>query len=132
MIYSQLATKPHYEKEKELKREAYNLKEKISAEKTLLKEIEKKQTAKIEKHLAKLKTLEATLLETEAKARSEKQTADSIYYSAFDLDLKNPIKIEEDLGDPAKMLDKLNRVESEIEQLQNSILNELTVALQNG
>jgi type I restriction enzyme M protein len=41
------------------------------------------------------------------------------------LDYKNPNKVEEDLGDPLKMLEKFKKAEQEMEALQNSILNEL-------
>jgi len=123
--------KPHYEREKALKREAYSLKVKIGTEKSLLKEIDKSKISKIEKQQEKIKSLETTLQETEANTRSAKQTADSIFYAAFDLDIKNPNRVEEDLGDPIKMLEKIKRVESDIELLQNSILAELNTALQN-
>lgn len=123
---------PHYEKEKELKREAYHLKEKIGNEKSRLKEVDKTNASKIGKQQDKIKALETALQETEAKTRMAKQTADSIYYSAFDLDIKNPNRIEEDLGDPVKMLEKLKTIETEMEGLQNSILAELSTALQNN
>ncbi|RCW28923.1 class I SAM-dependent DNA methyltransferase [Marinilabilia salmonicolor] len=110
---------PHYEKEKELKRAAYSLKEKL----TQLKR-EDKTNGEIEK-------LEKQLRESESGARIAKQTADSIYYGAFDLDYKNPNKVEEDLGDPIKMLEKFRKAEQEMEALQNSILDELSDAFQN-
>jgi len=104
---------------KRLKREAYSLKEKL----TKLKR-EDKSNGEIAK-------LEKKLKETEANARTAKQTADSIYYGAFDLDYKNPNKMEEDLGDPVKMLEKFKNAEQEMEALQNSILDELSNAFQN-
>jgi type I restriction enzyme M protein len=111
--------KPHYEKEKELKREAYSLKEKLT------------QLKREDKSNGEIAKLEKKLQETEANARTAKQTADSIYYGAFDLDYKNPNKVEEDLGDPVKMLEKFNKAEQEMEALQNSILDELSDAFQN-
>ena len=121
--------KPHYEKEKELKREAYSLKEKVSAEKTALKDIEKNQTAKIEKQQEKITQFESSLLEIETKARIEKQTADSIYYSAFDLDIKNPIQIEENFGDPNKLVSKqesiIHEINNDIEKLKMQIIPSL-------
>jgi len=110
--------KPHYEKEKELKREAYSLKEKL----TKLKR-EDKSNGEISK-------LEKKLQDTEANARTAKQTADSIYFGAFDLDYKNPNKVEEDLGDPVKMLEKFRKAEQEMEVLQNNILEELKKAME--
>lgn len=123
--------KPHYEKEKDLKRESFNLKEKISQEKTLLKGVDKKEREKNEKQQSKIKKLEVSLQEAEANARTEKQVADSIYYGAFDLDFKNPNKVEEDLGDPIRMLEKLKKTEADMEAMQNSILAELNEAIQN-
>ena len=76
--------KPHYEKEKELKREAYSLKEKLT------------QLKREDKTNGEIAKLEKKLQETEANARTAKQTADSIYYGAFDLDYKNPNGIAED------------------------------------
>ena len=76
--------KPHYEKEKELKREAYSLKEKLT------------QLKREDKTNGEIAKLEKKLQETEASARTAKQTADSIYYGAFDLDYKNPNGIAED------------------------------------
>lgn len=124
--------KPHYEKEKELKREAYSLKEKISVEKTVLKDIDKNQTAKIEKQLEKIKQLESSLQETETIARIEKQTADSIYYAAFDLDIKNPNKVEEDLGDPMKLIKKQDSVNIEIVKAIENIETNLQSAIINS
>jgi type I restriction enzyme M protein len=119
--------KPHYEKEKELKREAYSLKEKLAQLKQSVKTVKTQviaspQSPQTNGEIAKL---EKKLQETEANARTAKQTADSIYYGAFDLNYKNPNKVEEDLGDPLKMLEKFKKAEQEMEALQNSILNEL-------
>jgi type I restriction enzyme M protein len=119
--------KPHYEKEKELKREAFSLKEKLAQLKQSVKTVKTQviaspQSPQTNGEIAKL---EKKLQETEANARTAKQTADSIYYGAFDLDYKNPNKVEEDLGDPLKMLEKFKKAEQEMEALQNSILNEL-------
>lgn len=124
--------KPHYEREKELKREAYSLKEKISVEKTVLKDIDKNQTAKIEKQQEKIKQLESSLQETETKARIEKQTADSIYYAAFDLDIKNPNKIEEDLGDPNHIISKQNEINNQIRNSLDVLKLNLEPALINS
>lgn len=117
--------KPYYEREKELKREAYSLKAKIGNEKSLIKEIDKAQTSKIEKQQEKIKSLETALQETEAKTRSAKQTAESIYYAAFDLDLKNPNRVEEDLGDPEILILKQDKAISEIDLVLSIIENEL-------
>ena len=113
--------KPHYEKEKELKREAYNRKEKLTQMKS--------RDAIHRVSAEKITSLQKKLQETEANARTARQTADSIYYGAFDLDYKNPNKVEEDLGDPVKMLEKFKNAEMEMEALQNSILDELQKAI---
>ena len=123
--------KPHYEKEKELKREAYSLKEKISIEKTVLKDIDKNQIAKIEKQQEKIKQLETTLQETETNARIEKQTADSIYYAAFDLDIKNPnIEYEEDDIEFDVLIGKIEKSFAESSQIVNKI--KALIDLDNG
>lgn len=76
--------KPLYEKEKELKRKAYSLKEKIT------------QLKREDKTNGDLEELQKELQKTETNARLAKQTADSVYYGAFDLDYKNPNGIAED------------------------------------
>src|SRR5690606_38662076 len=76
--------KPHYDREKEFKREAYSLKEKI----TKLKREDKTN--------GDLDELQKKLQEAETNTRLAKQTADSIYYGAFDLNYKNPNGIAED------------------------------------
>ena len=123
--------KPHYEKEKELKREAYSLKDKL----TQLKRVKTVKTQDIASPQSpqtngKIAKLEKKLQETEANARTAKQTADNIYYGAFDLDYKNSNKVEEDLGDPVKMLEKFRKAEQEMEALQNNILDELKKAME--
>ncbi len=44
-------------------------------------------------------------------------------YSALDLDFKNLNGVEVDLGDPVKMLKKLNRIDIESSLVQETILN---------
>ncbi|QTA87134.1 HsdM family class I SAM-dependent methyltransferase [Desulfonema magnum] len=123
---------PHFEKETELKKDARKIKGKITRQKADLKKLDKKKdAAKLKRGQANVGKLEKQLQETEAKARTEKQTGDSIYYAAFDLDFKNPNGVEEDLGDPVKMLKKLNRIDIEMGELQETILNELSQALSN-
>jgi type I restriction enzyme M protein len=123
--------KPHYDKEKELKREAYSLKEKISVEKTVLKDIDKNQTSKIEKQQEKIKQLESSLQETETKARIEKQTADSIYYAAFDLDIKNPnVEYEDDDIEFDVLIGKIEKSFVESTQIVNKI--KALIDLDNG
>lgn len=112
--------KPHYEKEKEFKREAYGLKERI----TNLKR-EDKTNGDIE-------ILQEKLLETETNARISKQIAESIYYAAFDLDYKNPNKIEENIGDPATLLIKQDSVITDISNITDKIEKELKSAVLNS
>lgn len=111
--------KPHYEKEKELKREAYSLKERI----TQLKR-EDKTNGDIEK-------LQKELQEKEYNIRSAKQTADSIYYGAFNLDFKNPNRVEEYLGDPQLMIEKQDSILSRINEISNDIKDTLKPAFEN-
>ncbi len=81
----------HFKKEKKLKQQAREIKDKLGGQKADLKGLDKKKdAAKIKRVQAKIKALEKQLQETEAKARTEKQTGDSIYFAAFDLDFKNP------------------------------------------
>lgn len=121
---------PHYEKEAELKKQARGMKARLAKQKAELKGLDsKKHRARIKRAQANVKALEKALQETEANARTEKQTGDSIYYAGFDLDFKNPNNPEEDLGDPVKMLRKLNRIDAETGKLQDMILGALNEAL---
>ncbi|QTA80234.1 SAM-dependent methyltransferase [Desulfonema limicola] len=116
----------HFQKELDLKKQARNLKKEIAEKKGDLKDLDKKKdSAKIKKLQGRIKELEEKLQETESRARSEKQTGDSIYYAAFDLDFKNPNGAEVDLGDPVKMLKKLKKVDEEMSGIQDEILGEL-------
>jgi len=110
-------SKPYYEKEKELKRESYSLKEKIAKLK------KKEKTSKV------ITELEAKLAGVETETRVAKQTADSIYFGAFYLDFKNPNKVEEDFGDPVKMLEKFKAAEKEMAILQDNLVSELGEAI---
>ena len=112
--------KPHYDKENELKNEVSSLKAKINQLK-----LEPKTSSNIEEFTQKLQ-------DSESNARLAKQTGDSIYYSAFDLDFKNPNKVEEDLGDPVKMLEKYINAKNEMEKLQNRIFEALNEAIQEN
>lgn len=112
--------RPHYDKEKELKRKAYSLRERIAG---------LKRKSKTNGEIAKL---EKELREIENQAQMEKQTADGIYYSAFDLDYKNPNKKEEDFGDPEKMLELYKKAETEMENIQENILSALEKELQGN
>jgi type I restriction enzyme S subunit len=72
------------------------------------------------------------LQNNDARARIEKQTAESIYYAAFDLDIKNPNKVEEDLGDPNKLIYKQDTINGQINSLLNDIELKLKPALQDS
>lgn len=109
---------PYYEKEKKLKREAYSLRERII------------KLKRKDKSNGGLESFQKKLQEIESQARIAKQTADSIYYGAFDLDYKNPNKVEGYIGDPDKLLKKFKKAEQDIELLQDRILGELRDAIQ--
>ena len=125
--------KPHYDNADKATAEAQKIKQQIANEKGKLKDEGKngnsdKEKEKLQKKIAKLETAQA---EAETKARIEKQTAESIYYSAFELDIKNPHQAEEESHDPEHLLKKLNKVESEMQALQNELINELANAITN-
>lgn len=43
----------------------------------------------------------------------------------YNLDFKNPNKEEEDLGDPVVLLEKYNKAKSEVDEIQNQLIEEL-------
>ncbi len=76
----------------------------------------------IEKGKLKLEKLEAELSETENTAKSESQTANLIYYSAFNLDYKNPASlIEKETEDIFEIISHLQKSQIETDNLINDI-----------
>ena len=108
--------KPHFENAEKALKEASKLKSKIADDKKKYKDVSK---------------LETKLQEAETKAKIEKQTAESIYYSAFELDIKNPFIEEQENLDPKELLTKLNSLDKEISDLQTDLINELADAITN-
>lgn len=106
--------KPHFENAEKAIKEASKIKRKIADDK------------KKEKGVSKLET---KLQEAETKAKIEKQTAESIYYSAFELDIKNPFVEKQENLDPKELLTKLNSLDKEITNLQTDLINELQNAI---
>lgn len=106
---------------------ANDIKEKIRQNKEKLKS--EQDEKKNEKLKVKSEELENELLETENLAKLESQTANSVYYSAFNLDFKNPHKAEEESHDTNVLLKKLLHIESEITKLQTDLKNELKQAI---
>jgi type I restriction enzyme M protein len=62
-------------------------------------------------------------------ARRERAAGDSIYASAFNLDIKNPHSVDDDLGDPEEWLAKLDAAEGETAVLRNQLKGILEEAL---
>ncbi|MBN2892169.1 MAG: restriction endonuclease subunit S, partial [Bacteroidales bacterium] len=131
--------KPHNENAEKATAEAQKIKQQIADEKGKLKDEGKngnsdKEKEKLQKKIAKLETAQT---EAETKARIEKQTAESIYYSAFELDIKNPHQTEEESHNPEHLLKKLNIAENDKKEIQKNIeyeirqINEDTLLLSN-
>jgi len=106
--------KPHFENSEKALKEASKLKRKIAEDKKKEKDVSK---------------LETKLQEAETKAKIQKQTAESIYYSAFELDIKNPFVEAQENLDPKELLTKLNSLDKEITNLQTDLINELQNAI---
>ena len=120
--------KPHFENSEKAIKEASKIKRKIADNKSKLKKdfLNFKDLGSLKLKIAKLEKQQS---EAETKAKIEKQTAESIYYSAFELDIKNPfIEAQENL-DPKVLLNKLNTLDAEITNLQNDLINELQNAI---
>lgn len=47
----------------------------------------------------------------------------------YNLDFKNPNKVEEDLGDPVALLEKYNQAKAAVDEIQNQLIEELTKIL---
>ncbi|QTA86483.1 HsdM family class I SAM-dependent methyltransferase [Desulfonema magnum] len=115
---------PHFQKETELKKQARNIKTKITRQKADLKKLDKKKDAvKIKRGQADVDKLEKQLQETETKARAEKKTGDRIYYAAFDLDFKNPNsnRANEEVADINDLLEALGQSFKESSEILQQI-----------
>jgi type I restriction enzyme M protein len=58
-----------------------------------------------------------------------KVSVEEIKKRNYNLDFKNPNKEEEDLGDPAILLEKYNKAKQEVDEIQNKLIEELTKIL---
>ena len=62
----------------------------------------------------------------EANQYAWKVSVEEIKKRNYNLDFKNPNKEEEDLGDPAILLEKYNKAKEEVDEIQNKLIEELT------
>lgn len=58
-----------------------------------------------------------------------KVSVEEIKNRNYNLDFKNPNKVEEDLGDPVALLEKYNKAKEDVEEIQNQLIAELTKIL---
>lgn len=58
-----------------------------------------------------------------------KVSVEEIKNRNYNLDIKNPNKVEEDLGDPIALLEKYNKAKDDVEEIQNKLIAELTKIL---
>lgn len=58
-----------------------------------------------------------------------KVSVEEIKNRNYNLDFKNPNKVEEDLGDPVALLEKYNKAKDDVEEIQNQLIAELTKIL---
>ena len=58
-----------------------------------------------------------------------KVSVEDIKNRNYNLDCKNPNKVEEDLGDPIALLEKYNKAKEDVEEIQNKLIEELTKIL---
>lgn len=119
-VLEEAKAKAHNENAEKATAEAQKIKQQIADAKR-----DKEADAK------KILKFETKLQEAETRARIEKQTAESIYNSAFELDIKNPHQAEQESHDPQVLLKKLNKTEAEMLALQNDLMNELSNAITN-
>ncbi|OOM76984.1 putative type I restriction enzymeP M protein [Clostridium puniceum] len=58
-----------------------------------------------------------------------KVSVEDIKNRNYNLDFKNPNKVEEDLGDPFALLEKYNKAKEDVEDIQNKLIEELSKIL---
>ena len=58
-----------------------------------------------------------------------KVSSEEIKNRNYNLDFKNPNKVEEDLGDPIALLEKYNKAKEDVEEIQNQLIAELSKIL---
>lgn len=65
----------------------------------------------------------------EESENSWKVSVEDIKNRNYNLDCKNPNKVEEDLGDPIALLEKYNKAKEDVEEIQNQLIAELSKIL---
>jgi type I restriction enzyme M protein len=65
----------------------------------------------------------------EENRRAWKVSADEVKARGYNLDIKNPHTVEEDLGDPEALLEELNAAEAEVAKLRDKLKSILAEAL---
>ena len=118
---------PHWDKAELLKNEASALGTQIKDLRESIKG--EKQVTVREKVEAKIGELSGQIEQLNQQAKDEQAAGDRHYWPIYNLDIKNPNAPEEESHDPDKLLEQYKELLDEIEETQNQLKHELSVAL---
>ena len=118
---------PHWDKAESLKNEASALGTQIKDLRESLKR--EKQVTVREKVEEKIGDLNGQIEQLNQQAKDEQAAGDRHYWPIYNLDIKNPNAPEEESHDPDKLLEQYKELLDEIEETQNQLKHELSVAL---
>ena len=118
---------PHWDKAESLKNEASSLGTQIKDLRESIKG--EKQVTVREKVEEKIGDLNGQIEQLNQQAKDEQAAGDRHYWPIYNLDIKNPNAPEEESHDPDKLLEQYKELLDEIEETQNQLKHELSVAL---
>ncbi|MGY2210010.1 N-6 DNA methylase [Pseudomonas pergaminensis] len=124
---AEAAAQPRWQRAEELNNQVAALEAEVSnLRKSLVGTNDVAHREKIDAQMAALRTKAEPL---RLQARDAQAAGDRIYWSIFNLDIKNPNAPEEETHDPDVLLEKYKKLLGEIEETENQLKSELAAAL---
>jgi type I restriction enzyme M protein len=126
-LNAEAQAKPHWDKVEELKNQISMLESQVRDLRDSLKGVkESEQRTLVD---GKIANLRERMEKLRLQAQDVQSTGDRLYWSIYNLDLKNPNTLEEETYDPDILLERYKTLLSEIEETQNFLISELGGAL---
>ncbi|MGX9836763.1 N-6 DNA methylase [Enterobacter dykesii] len=121
------SAQPHWDNAKKLNNEVQELECRLREIRDSIKGVSKKNKhGMIEDEIAQLSIL---IERTKQKVKEAQDQGDRIYWSIYNLDLKNPYKKENESQDPEILLEKYKVLLGQIEETESHLKSELASAL---
>jgi type I restriction enzyme M protein len=126
---AEAAATPHWQRAEELNNRAAVLEREASdLRKSLVGTTDAAYREKIDAQIAELR---ARAEQLRLQARDAQAAGDRLYWPIFNLDLKNPNALGEEVHNPNLLLEKYKNLLSEIEETENQLKSELAAALEH-